>query len=39
VELLRRLSYPATTRVVDVDANQPLRQVVLQVKRAVWDAI
>lgn len=39
VELLRRLSYPGTTRVVDVDASQPLRQVILQVKRAVWDAI
>jgi thymidylate kinase len=39
VELLRRLSYPTTTRVIDVDATQPLGQVVLQVKRAVWDAI
>ena len=38
-ELLSLVSYPATTRVVDIDASQPLGQVVLQVKRAVWDAI
>jgi hypothetical protein len=39
VELLRRLSYPPTTRVVDIDASQPLADVVLQAKRAVWGAI
>jgi thymidylate kinase len=39
VELLRRLSFPPKTRVIDIDATQPLRQVVLQVKRAIWDAI
>jgi hypothetical protein len=39
VEFVRRLSYPSTTRVVDIDASQPLEQVTLQVKRAVWDAI
>jgi hypothetical protein len=39
VELLRRLAYPATTHVVDIDATQPLAQVLLQTKRAVWDAI
>lgn len=39
VELLRRLTYPVTTRVVDVDASQPLPQVILEVKRALWDSI
>lgn len=39
VEMVRRLSYPATTCVVDIDGSQPLEMVVLQVKRAVWDAI
>jgi hypothetical protein len=39
VELLRRLSFPPTTKVIDIDATQPLRQVVLQVKRAIWDAL
>jgi thymidylate kinase len=39
VELLRRLSYPSTTRVVDIDAGQPLPDVILQVKREIWDAI
>jgi hypothetical protein len=39
VELLHRLSYPPPTRVVDIDASQPLGQVILQVKRAIWDAI
>lgn len=39
VELVRRVSYPATTRVVDIDASQPLGQVTLQARRAVWDAI
>jgi hypothetical protein len=39
VEMVRRLSYPDTTRIVDVDASLPLEQVVLEVKRAVWNAI
>lgn len=38
-ELVRRLSFPSTTRVVDLDASQPLDQVVLQVKQALWEAI
>jgi hypothetical protein len=39
VELVRRLSYPAATRIAEIDGSQPLRQVILQVKQAVWDAI
>ena len=39
VELLRRLSYPPTTQVIDIDASEPLADVVLQVKRVVWAAI
>jgi thymidylate kinase len=39
VEMVRRLSYPATTRIVDIDGSQPLQQVILQVKRALWNAI
>ncbi len=39
VELVRQLQFPATTRVVDVDADQPFPQVLLQVKRAVWECI
>jgi thymidylate kinase len=39
VDLLRRLSYPSTTRVVDIDASRPLPEVLLQAKQAVWDAL
>jgi thymidylate kinase len=31
--------YPASTRVVDVDASRPLEQVLLDVKRAVWASL
>jgi thymidylate kinase len=37
--LVRDLTWPATTRVVDLDATQPLDQVILRAKRAVWEAI
>lgn len=36
VSLLR---YPPATRVIEVDASQPLDQVILQVKRAVWESL
>lgn len=36
VSLLR---YPPGTRVVEVDAGQPLDSVILQVKRAVWESL
>ncbi|MEO7986945.1 MAG: hypothetical protein ABI766_10465 [Gemmatimonadales bacterium] len=39
IELVRKLAYPATTRVVDIDSSQPLEQVILQAKRAIWDAV
>jgi len=39
IELVRQLEFPSPTRVLDVDAEQPLPEVVLQVKRAVWECI
>jgi len=39
VDMVRRLSFPAETRVVDIDGSLPFDQVLLQAKRAVWDAI
>jgi len=38
-QLIRDLHWPATTRVVDLDAAQPLDEVILQAKRAVWSAL
>lgn len=37
--LVQDLRWPATTRVLDLDASQPLDQVVLHAKRAVWGAM
>jgi hypothetical protein len=39
VDLLRRLRFPDTTRVVDLNAESPLEEVLLQAKQAVWDAL
>ena len=39
VEIIRKLRYPAGTRVIEVDADLPLEQVILDVKRAVWDSL
>ncbi len=39
VRLVRDLRYPATTRVLDLDATRPLAEVILAAKRAVWDAL
>jgi len=39
VDLLRRLKFPPTTRVVDLNAEEPLEAVVLLAKQAVWDAL
>jgi hypothetical protein len=39
IEVIRGLQFPHSTRVVDVDAEQPLAQVILQAKRAVWETI
>jgi thymidylate kinase len=38
-QLLRDLRWPATTRVVDLDATLPLDQVIVRAKRAVWAAL
>jgi hypothetical protein len=37
--LLRELRWPATTRVVDLDATLPLDEVIVRAKRAVWAAL
>jgi hypothetical protein len=39
IEVIRGLQFPHPTRVVDLDAEQPLAQVILQAKRAVWETI
>jgi hypothetical protein len=38
-QLIRDLRWPATTRVVDLDATRPLNEVLLLAKRAVWAAL
>jgi hypothetical protein len=38
-EMVRRLRYPAATCVVDIDADQSFEEVLLRVKRALWDTI
>lgn len=39
VDLLERLRFPATTRVVDLNAEAPLSEVLLRAKQAVWDCL
>jgi len=39
VDLLQRLRFPETTRVVDVDGEAPLGEVLLKAKQAVWETI
>ena len=39
VESIRALRFPASTRVVDIDADQPLEQVLLQVRHAIWQEV
>ncbi|QUM75743.1 hypothetical protein HWV00_05585 [Moritella sp. 24] len=36
VNAIDNLQYPAPTRIVNIDANQPLEQVLLEVKHAIW---
>jgi hypothetical protein len=38
-EVIRALRYPPGTKVVEVDADQPMIQVLLQVKRAIWETL
>lgn len=37
--LCRQLRYPPTTRVVEIDAGQPLEAVLRDVKMAVWESL
>src|SRR5690606_8813318 len=39
LEIVPRLTWPAGTRVVEVDASQPLNEVLKAVKLAVWDVL
>jgi hypothetical protein len=39
IDMVRRLQFPDSTRVLELDAEQPLDQVLLQAKRAVWENI
>jgi hypothetical protein len=34
-----RIRFPGCSRVVDIDADQPLDSVLLRVKQAVWEAL
>jgi len=38
-ETVKRLQYPAATCVVDIDADQLFEELLLRVKRAIWDAL
>lgn len=39
IEVVRALKYPPATRVIEVNADLPLEQVLLQVKRAIWASL
>ena len=39
VDVVQRVQFAAGVRVVQVNADQPLEQVLLEVKRAVWEAL
>jgi len=38
-QIIRELEFPEQTRVAVVDANQPIENVLLEVKRAIWHAL
>jgi thymidylate kinase len=38
-EVIRALRYPSETAVVEVDADQSMERVLLEVKRAIWQAL
>jgi thymidylate kinase len=38
-EAIRALRFPPRTRVVEVDASQPLDRVLLEVKHAIWESL
>jgi hypothetical protein len=35
-EAIRNLRFPSVTETVDVDADEPLEQVALRVRRCIW---
>jgi thymidylate kinase len=39
VDVVRKLRFARATRVVDIDTDRPIEEVLLQAKRAVWDAL
>jgi hypothetical protein len=39
VAATRGLQFPPEVQVVDIDATQPLEEVLLKVKRAIWEAL
>ncbi|HSD33574.1 MAG TPA: hypothetical protein VLB49_16785 [Gemmatimonadales bacterium] len=39
IDMVHRLRFPPTTRVVELDAEQPLPTVLLAAKRALWEVI
>jgi thymidylate kinase len=39
VEVVHRVQFSGATRIAQVDANQPLEQVLLEVRRAVWEVL
>jgi hypothetical protein len=39
IEFVRQLRFQLTTRVLEVDADQPFAHVLLEVKRAIWECI
>jgi thymidylate kinase len=39
VEIVARLTFPATTRVAEINAAQPIERVLAEVKQAVWECL
>ncbi len=39
VDVVKRVQFSQETRIAQVDANQPLEQVLLEVKRVVWEVL
>ena len=39
IELVQRLQFPSTTRVLDLDAEAPLPEVALRAKQAIWECL
>jgi len=39
VEVVKRVQFPERSRLAQVDADQPIEQVLLEVKRAIWEAL